>query len=655
MRALAFTAVTNTHKAKLQCVADAIDGSSATSIMTRTGLSQHALADLLEAVSLHESRSDHRRVDKLNLYSQLLVDAIVASREPPITSADGTALSPQQHDRTGPVRVVPRCDVPQLSIRIIHAALQFPSAPQAGLLRHAFLEFLQLQHVDFVFSALHSQALREVETRFDVMDEQSISEFLRSVVEAVVSSLRRWNRLSNAARYLQRLTSSMTSGHRLESVGAAGRVAQLSFSVHSSLFGAHDARTLFALYVLCIFSLCSFRSKKPPVLHAVHNLHKVLDKHVSLSPALQVSFGRTAPVLALLEKVRCVLEELGDNVAVASLKTALHHAHRFTSALGLLQAAGRGLLCRKGVRRTGSHIPIAVPRTLGIVQNLGVSIDNDDDTNPSECSTLTGSFVGSPIGTPAVISRPRFTQKAERPVPLDHGIKCKPLLPDGMYSPAASQQPPAYSHAAPSHPSQATPPSYLYMPPRGLHAPPALPTAQVPANMIARTMEMQAHGAGEPSPGISSASSSTDTPNKPQSSRTRIGIMHDAWGTAPPPPPPPPETHVVHLLPSPTSSGGDPSSLARSAQEAGQISNATLALFERCDKDHDGVVSVDDCLEVLHAYRGTLARDELRELLLSCSTKAKQPGALALIFGRTRDILPIEGFHRALKRAGIVI
>ncbi len=652
VRALAFTTVTSTHRAKVQAMLDTVDSAA-----SKCSLTPLALADLIEPLCLHESRADAKRYDRLQQFSQLIVDELFGARESSSSAADDvqSPSSPLNDERSS--RIIARCGVPQLSTRLIHAAMQFP-APQSGLLRNAFTAFLHVSHVDFVFSALHSQALREVEGRLDAMDEQATTEFLRTLVEEVVSSLRRWNRLSNAARYLQRLTSAMISARRMENVTAAGRVAQLSFSVQSTLFGASDARTLQALYILCIFSLSSFRSSKTPVVHAIHNLRKVLDKHNSLSSALQQSFGRTAPVLGLLGKVRGILEELGDTVAVASLKTALHHAQMFTQAVALLQATGRGYMARRSKRST-SHHGSTVSRTLGIGgNNLGVSLDNDEEA--SDCSTLTGSFIGSPLSSSTHSScapRQRFVPRADRPVPLDAALKGKlPNVPDPMYSPSAAPPPPYAAHSNAGASSM----SYLYMPPRpaavGPPPPPQLPPGQIPAGMIARTIMLQKDG--DATPGMSSASSSSDTPNKPQpaGASSRRGIM-DAWGSAPvPPPPPPPETHVVHLLPSPTS-GGEAmrTTLSHSAQDgAGQISNATLQLFERCDKDHDGVVTVDDCLEHLASYKA-LPRDELREVLLSCSTKVKQPGTLSLLLGRTRDVLPIENFSKAIRRAGIAV
>jgi hypothetical protein len=605
VRALAFSIISNSHKGMVAPHV-ALDFNAA-----KRGVSVHTLLQVMEMAAAFEFRYSGKVADLGELYRGAICELLAQAGSDPAKFRHDTSM---------------------LTIQLIHCGrLMRQEQHPCWTLRRSMEEYTRIPYVDFVFSAVHSQALRDVESSFDLFNEADVLDYFDGVVEFVGQSLKKWNRNSNAARYLHRVTTAMIGKKLMEASTPALRIATLSFSVNTTSFGAHDSRTLFTLYVMCLFSLTTTKKEDAQVRHATGNLRKVISKHQSLSPALQLSFGRTSAVQSLLCKVRSLIQEDCEATVLSKLNSAIAHAGSYLRAVVRLQAVGRGFLRRRfvslklsdplgnvGLPQRSSTLAWfdgQMPLTLGQASALGISLDDDDKASDSS-STRTGSFVSSCQSSQP---RPRFSQQQQQqahpPVLEPEGSSSNPLMSSaGVLTPVKTSPP--------------DPPKY--------------------GKVIRRKQALDCSRNSQVT-----ASLSISGGEAPQAAVDRAAYYENQL-------PHPADNVQVPVAWDDSSTLADENCIGRTSGLAGSLEErgvklegdaTTHELFLLCDKDRDGFVTVQQCVDVIGPFR-LMPIDALRELFQSVTIK--QRGTGLSIFSKPREVICINGFREALTRTGII-
>jgi hypothetical protein len=247
------------------------------------------------------------------------------------------------------------------SLKLLQAAPLIESVNKQASISPEFLEegvkvFLSQPHVDFVYSAQHAQALRDIEGMIPVLTEPQIQAFLEGTVDSILDALQNNGRIGSAAKYAARVTTQLIGVTAAETCNQASKTARLSYTLHLKAFGLEDPRTTFALYTLGVLALSSTKSSSAQ--GALSGCRKVFQKALSLPPAQQTLFYKTWNVFLVLQKTMQTLEQLGDILTANSFKSHLTLLGRVHYAVMLIQSCGRGLMVRK---RKDKHFEGAPP------------------------------------------------------------------------------------------------------------------------------------------------------------------------------------------------------------------------------------------------------------------------------------------------------
>lgn len=679
VRALLFSIITRSHRQHILAFTQSMDVG-----MIRKGWPIYVVSEMSMFAAVMEDKHPGERCEQ---HKGHILELLRQATDSSGASASYPAANRQMRD-----------DISVVCVWLLHLAFQLLRSRKTGAVgcaRRAVEYITGVPHIDFVFHAPQAQLLKDVEAAMAELDSPALHDYLHGVVEAVVSTLRRWNRMSNAARYLQRVTAAMMDVVLAEESADGVRVTQLNFSVHATLYGSHDPRTLLALYHMCLCALTALKSGKPSVSQGIHNLRKVISKHQSLGPALQVSFGRTTTVHTLLSKLQSVLEESGDAVTLASLRTALFHADRYRGAVVLLQSVGRGYVRRQLMRVNGLTSPFAppqrpssmvyfdgqVPLTLGQAANLGISLE-DDSTRArwqqpadaqSDVSSITGSFM-SGSNTKQRFSNSTSLARSVQNVPRGSSeVADTPerqrsfsiLSPVGAEGHGFMDRTMSTSFGA----ELSSPPLHRPVPQRQASAAegaPQLPQGPVPQNVIQRVLALQdgdaprtlRHAATNP-PGAFDDDTLRSGAH-PQSTMHRGKTVANAWNFDVPYVPEDEDT--LHMPASPggltvsvSSHVGRQPELSRSYDHtllSPAMSSTAAELFALCDKDSDGFATVKECVDGV-AKLQWMPVDDLRNLFASVAVKHKRSGITGF-FSKAKEGLSAAEFQEALMKAGIM-